>query len=399
MSLEHYLAVRRGERPPRHVLARRLRLDPRPDLRLAQARGVEQLRRTERAPASSAFPDAPAAWCSLLEIKVELAERALDACDLCPHHCRVDRNAGQRGFCGVAAETAVHWEGILHGEELPLVPSHEVFLSGCTMRCAFCYSHEHILKPMSGRRTTPEELAGCIAARREQGAVNVNLVGGEPTVHLPNLLRTLLRLETPQPVVWNSNMYATPEAMALLDGVVDLFLGDIHFGSEVCARRLGGIPDYLPSVTTAFETAAASGASVISRHLVMPGHLECCARPAMEWAARVLPEVPFHLMFQYVPDFRAEGDPVLGRTLTREEIARCGQIAREVGVRLYEDGSVGSVRSERSGGREEPEVDILIHSDGRVSFTRLVEGLIPVAGALAQVDERVAARTGMPAGV
>jgi putative pyruvate formate lyase activating enzyme len=137
----------------------------------------------------------------------------LDACDLCPHHCLVNRNEGKVGYCGVAAETAVHWEGILHGEEIELVPSHEVFLSGCTMRCAFCYSHEHITRAMSGKKTSPAELAACTTSRRAAGATNLNLVGGEPTVHIANILRALREIEEPIPVVWNSNMYATPQAL------------------------------------------------------------------------------------------------------------------------------------------------------------------------------------------
>src|SRR5439155_6216155 len=122
----------------------------------------------------------------------------------------------------------------------------------------------------SGHLITPAELAACARTRHQQGSTNLNLVGGEPTVHLANILRALRRLESAIPIVWNSNMYATPEAMTLLEGMVDLFLGDIHFGNETCARRLGRIPDYLPSVTAAFRTAVESGASVIIRHLVMP---------------------------------------------------------------------------------------------------------------------------------
>ncbi|HTE17066.1 MAG TPA: radical SAM protein, partial [Armatimonadota bacterium] len=380
MELDHYVGVRDGQRAPRFVAARSLPVEEGEDLWEAHARGLARLQNSAADPIV-ASPDPVLR--SLLDIKIELADRALDACGLCPHLCRVDRNHGEVGYCGVAAETAVHWEGVLHGEELPLVPSHEIFLSGCTMRCAFCYSHEHITRPMSGQTTQPAELAACIRARRAEGSTNVNLVGGEPTVHLPNILRTLRLLESPVPVVWNSNMYATEEAMALLDGVVDLFLGDIHFGNEGCARCLGRIPDYLPSVTAAFAMAVRSGASVIIRHLVMPGHVECCARPAMDWAAAELPETPFHLMFQYVPDYRAEGDPVLGRVLTPAEVKRCLEHAEQAGVLLYQDSPQNGTRGVDAGARTPhpaegigETVDVLVHPDGRISFTRLIGGLL-----------------------
>jgi putative pyruvate formate lyase activating enzyme len=401
MSLEHYLSVRNGRETPRFLRSRSLPAPADGEPWQRHARGVARLRADEAAGAAPTPPASPGNVSppepSLLDLKIELADRMLDACDLCPHHCRVNRNRDQIGYCGVAAETTVHWEGILHGEELPLVPSHEVFLSGCTMRCAFCYSHEHITRPLSGVRMAPGDLAACAQARRAEGAVNLNLVGGEPTVHIPNILRALRLLPAPTPVVWNSNLYATSEAMALLDGVVDLFLGDIHFGNERCARRLGRIPDYLSSVTAAFAAAVASGASVIIRHLVMPGHVGCCARPAMEWAAAALPETPFHLMLQYLPDFRAEGDPVLGRTLTRQEREQARALAAEIGVNLYHEHEdvVTERHAEATPHGEEigKTVDILVHDDGRVSFTRLLPGLVPVAAALNDTDARVLART------
>jgi putative pyruvate formate lyase activating enzyme len=237
---------------------------------------------------------------TLLDLKVELADRMLDSCDLCPRHCRVDRNHGQTGFCGVAGKTAMHAEGVMYGEEIELVPSHELFLSGCTMRCAFCSSHRHITRPMLGTEVSPEDLAATAARRRAQGALNWNILGGEPIVHIANILKALRAQTEPIPVVWNSNLYATDEAMALLDGVVDLYLGDIHFGNDRCAERLSRTPDYSQSVRGAFAAAAHSGASVLIRHLVMPGHIDCCAGPAMRWAREALADAPFHLMLGYV---------------------------------------------------------------------------------------------------
>lgn len=332
---------------------------------------------------------------SLLDLKIELADRQMQACDLCPHHCLVDRAHGDTGYCGVSDHTAVHWEGILHGEEIELVPSHEVFLSGCTMRCAFCYSHEHITRPMSGVVTTPDELARTVRVRREQGAINLNLVGGEPTVHIPNILRALRALDEPTPIIWNSNMYATPAAMRLLDGVVDLFLGDIHFGNDRCAWKLGRIPRYLGSITRSFRMAVDSGASVIIRHLVMPGHLDCCAKNAMIWAKSHFPKTAFHLMLQYVPDYRATGDPILGRHLTTSEIQAARQMAREIGVCLYQESEPLAERlAENAGSRGGigETVDIVVQPDGRVSFTRLLDGLLPVAAALNDTDKRVVLR-------
>lgn len=406
-GLQHFRAVRDGRWPPHFHRARVRATEAGTDLWAEHVRALDAMTLERRGASDLDTPNSlggaltPPVGQSFLDLKVALAERMLEDCDLCPHHCHVNRNRGETGFCGVADRTAVHWEGILHGEEIELMASHEVFLSGCTMRCAFCYSHQHITRPMSGLPMTPREMASCADRRHGEGASNLNLVGGEPTVHIPNILRMLREVSAPLPVVWNSNMYATPQAMALLDGVVDLFLGDIHFGNNDCARRLGLIPDYLPSIKAAFIAAASSGADVIIRHLVMPGHLDCCARPAMEWAKQALPETPFHLMFQYVPDFRAARDPVLGRFLLPDEIRRAGAMARETGVNLYdeksayqEQGAGGALSVGGTAGTGEGQaVDIIIQGDGRVSFARLLPELLPVAAALDGRDPRILART------
>jgi putative pyruvate formate lyase activating enzyme len=330
---------------------------------------------------------------SRLDAKIDQTRKLYDSCDICPHDCHVNRNEGKVGYCGVANTSAVHWEGILHGEESEVIPSHEVFFSGCTMRCAFCYSHQHITRPMSGVLQSPTQLADMARARLSQGGTNWNLVGGDPTVHLLTILRTLKELaqtQTPLPVVWNSNMYIAPHAMDILDGIVDLYLGDIHFGNNDCAHKLGRIPRYFETVTRALHHAVNSGASVVIRHLLMPGHLECCARPAMEWAVNTVPQTPFHLMFQYVPDFRAKGDTVLGRPLTRDEIISAQQLAQELGVNLYQRQNPQPAPQQSDAPAQlqgdidaiGETVDILIHEDGRVVFTRFTDELLPIATAL-----------------
>jgi hypothetical protein len=105
-------------------------------------------------------------------------------------------------------------------------------------------------------------------------------------------------------------------------------------------------------------------------------------------------------MFQYLPDFRAERDPVLGRPLDPREREEALEMARHVGVNLYNE-SDGYRDDDRAAVREEPAgvdtiegaVDIIIHDDGRVGFSRLLGDLVPVAISLVgNTDPRVLAR-------
>jgi len=37
------------------------------------------------------------------------------------------------------------------------------------------------------------------------------------------------------------------------------------------------------------------------RHLVLPGHVQCCTRPIVAWVRETVHDVKFNLMFQYAP--------------------------------------------------------------------------------------------------
>ena len=52
--------------------------------------------------------------------RVELLKRSLKRCVLCPQLCRVDRTAGQKGFCRLGAGMIMHSALPHHGEEPPL---------------------------------------------------------------------------------------------------------------------------------------------------------------------------------------------------------------------------------------------------------------------------------------
>ena len=85
----------------------------------------------------------------------------MDACMLCPRMCGVDRESGEKGYCGMdgklrAARAALHmWEEpCISGE----AGSGAVFFSGCSVGCVFCQNHA-IAAGQSGKRISIERLA------------------------------------------------------------------------------------------------------------------------------------------------------------------------------------------------------------------------------------------------
>lgn len=227
---------------------------------------------------------------------------------------------------------------MLHqGEEEILRPAHAVFFSGCTATCSFCTAARFAFRPTYGIPVTPAQLAARVLERQQQGARSLCFIGGDPTPHIPLILETLEELGSRRtvPAVFNSNFYLTPTALDLLAGAIDIYLPDLKFGPgsgpESCGERLGGMPDYWRVVTGAIERVQAQGSRLIVRHLLMPGHWECCTRPVLTWLAQQ-PSVEVSLLTQYVAPAHVRGD--LARPLAAEEVGQAKALAAELNLRL-----------------------------------------------------------------
>jgi putative pyruvate formate lyase activating enzyme len=282
----------------------------------------------------------------------------------------------------VGSESFYFRESLLFAEEPPLIPSHEVFLSGCNMRCRFCYSHESLYDTSFGAKFMPEEFAQVAERRRREGAVNINLLGGEPTVHLLSILKMLRALKRSTAVVWNSNFYMSEEAMRLLSGVVDLFVGDMRFGNNACAANLADTERYFDTACRNYLLAS-KRADLVVRHLLLPGHVECCFKPIARWVSENLPGVPFNLMFGYTPFHMALADPALACAVSPEEEAAALKIAGEYGLNIKKwMRPLARKRALKSTEREEISTTITVRPDGKIGIMHLHAELLPLVQAL-----------------
>jgi putative pyruvate formate lyase activating enzyme len=132
-------------------------------------------------------------------------------------------------------------------------------------------------------------------------------------------------------LVWNSNFFHSDETRALLDGVVDVWLADFKFGQDACALRLAEVKDYFSVVTDNLLAAARSGARLMVRHLLMPGHVDCCTRPVAAWLRQNLPLVEVGLTTAFLPLHRTSDHPELLGTFDAPSVA--SEIRREFGLR------------------------------------------------------------------
>ena len=267
--------------------------------------------------------------------RLAVARRHDEHCLLCEHRCGVNRSGGERGVCEADACARVFRHRVECGEELELVPSHVFYLSGCDLRCVFCIGESNAFDPQQGQPLTSAFLSETVAWGVGQGARNVQWAGGEPTIHLPAILGAMAECRSMPTIVWKSDFHATAEAFELLDGVVDVYVADFKFGNDACAKEIGGVDDYLRIVTRNMLIAA-DQADLIVRHLLLPGHFDCCYRPVVDWMRRRLPATRFSVRDGYVPRWRAKHVDRLSEHLECDAGRRARSLAAHSGLRLIQ---------------------------------------------------------------
>ena len=261
------------------------------------------------------------------------ARAALADCRLCAHDCRVNRLAGPAGKCHAGADTRVFLAQVEVSDELELIPTYAVAFSGCDLRCAFCITGGPSWNPRLGEPFVAASIAAAARSALDRGARSVMILGGEPTINLHAALELVAQLPADARLVWKTNAHGSAQARDLLDGMFDVWLADYKFGNDACAARLAVVPDYVRIVEENLLWAA-DHSELIVRHLLMPGHVECCWRPVAEWLAAHCPGGKVNLRSGFWPAWQASRHPELRGTVSAAEATRADEIARDLGLNL-----------------------------------------------------------------
>jgi putative pyruvate formate lyase activating enzyme len=265
-----------------------------------------------------------------IDRRIEALEDWYTDCTICPQMCGVDRFHGPFGHCGLSTEGRVYKEFIHLGEEPEVSPTHIIYLAGCNFRCRYCSDFPQVIAPESVETTDPKWITERIARRRKEGAKTVTFVGGSPDVQPLFILRALRDAPTDTRVVWNSNLWMEPECLELLFGVVDLFIPDVKYGYGRCDQRLSGVEESLDQILDSLGLMKGEGQEVIARHLLVPGHQECCTEPVLEALSELWPGLRVNLMTAYRP-FNLEGQKEeLGRKIASAEVEERMSRVREI---------------------------------------------------------------------
>jgi putative pyruvate formate lyase activating enzyme len=265
----------------------------------------------------------------LLSEKIREAYKTLERCELCERSCKVNRNENL-GECKVGNEPVISSAFIHLGEEYFFVPSFTIFFMGCNFHCQFCQNYTISQWHESGTRISVDSLAFLI--ERSNGCKNINLVGGEPTPHLPFILDALSRAKINLPLIWNSNFYMSLASMNLLKGIIDVYLSDFKYGNNSCAEKLSKTNNYF-DIVSRNHLLAFKDSELVVRHLVLPNHFECCTKKVLEFVAEKFGDnVILNLMNQYRQCWNAHKYAEISRELKKEEFDSAINYAEELGL-------------------------------------------------------------------
>ena len=280
-------------------------------------------RRARRAPGRAA----------LATRRADAARASLASCHLCAHHCGVNRLDGPAGQCHAGARARVFSAQTEVSDELAIGPTYAIALSGCDLRCAFCITGRESWNVRAGEPLDIPALAARATAALAAGARTVMILGGEPTVFLPDALELASHLPESATLVWKTNADASAEARAWLDGVFDIWVADYKFGCDACATRLADVSNYTAIVRENLRWAARDH-DLIVRHLLMPGHVDCCWAPVAAWLAHELPSARVSLREGFWPAWQARNHVELVRSCSSAEIDRGREIAADLSLNL-----------------------------------------------------------------
>jgi len=272
---------------------------------------------------------------TLARERATVAKAMLANCHFCEHHCGVNRLAAAGGRCHAGAATQFFSAQVEVSDELELIPTYAIALSGCDLRCDFCITGASSWNARAGAGWDALEVAERAGRALNKGARTIMVLGGEPTIHLHAALELVAALPDSARLVWKTNAHGSAEARELLNGMFDVWLADFKFGNDACALRLARVPDYVRVVRENLLWAHAHS-ELIVRHLLMPGHVECCWRPVAEWLAENLPGVKVNLRSGFWPAWHSRQHKELLNPISRVEMEYGNEIAKESRLNLIE---------------------------------------------------------------
>ena len=155
----------------------------------------------------------------------------------------------------------------------------------------------------------------------------------------------LFKEGVPQGEIAKAKLALAPEALALLDGVVDIYMPDMKYGDSQTAHRYSHVRNYWEVNQAAvremhrqvgdltLDEHGLARRGLLVRHLVLPGDLANTETVLAFLAREISTDTWLNLMDQYHPCYKSGDYPPLDRPLAREEYEQALGLAEKYGLR------------------------------------------------------------------
>ena len=266
-------------------------------------------------------------------------------CNLCARRCGVDRTVSA-GYCRMKNEIYLSRAALHFWEEPPISGergSGAIFFSGCSLSCIYCQNRE-ISRGRAGKVVTVERLCEIMLDLQRQGAHNINFV--TPTHYIPSVADAIKLARSKGltlPIVYNTGSYDAPEALKILEGLVDIYLPDLKYYTPRTANEYSSAKDY-PEVArdaiaemyrqvgrAQMDGEGMMTRGVVVRILLLPGHV-AEAKLSLKYLMDTYGDsIYISLMNQYTP--MPDIPSPLNRRVTRDEYEQLLDYAEKLGLK------------------------------------------------------------------
>lgn len=274
--------------------------------------------------------------------------KELSECRLCPRRCGADRNGKRNGYCNSAGEIKIG-RAALHFWEEPCISgkngSGAVFFSGCNLGCVYCQNYQ-ISKDGCGKSITVQELSDIFLDLQKKRAHNINLVTPtQYTPHIADALRIAKGKGLTVPVVYNCGGYESVEAIAEMNGLVDIYMPDFKYFSDKYAVKYSNAPHYFKYASSAlcemfsqvgkniFDENGMLIKGVIVRHMMLPGLLFDSKKIIDYLYNEYGDNIYISIMSQYTPVPNVKNYPEINRRISGKYYESLVDYAIGIGVK------------------------------------------------------------------
>jgi len=259
-------------------------------------------------------------------------------CNICPRQCKVNREAGELGWCRTDNQFYISSICIHKGEE-PVISGGlgvcNVFFAHCNLQCVYCQNFQ-----ISDNKTLLFKIKmsfeNVISQIENILKTGINRLGFVSPSHFVNqLIEIVLELNKRgyKPIIiYNSNGYDSVETLKILENIVDIYLPDFKYLDNYLAKLYSKAENY-PEIakkaikemyrqkgsTLIIDENNLAESGIIIRHLVLPNHLENSKKILKFIAEEISYKIHISLMSQFFPTHNCMFFDDINRKLTFDE--------------------------------------------------------------------------------